>query len=109
MTKSGLFPPACKFDDASTWQAARSEHAARSSSRAIMSALLLNTGKVMAGAAEAWRALFVRLARFRTPDDRGTPSEEPVTVDNCRVSSSVGVQACPSWHLSVLDGLCPVQ
>ena len=26
MAKSGLFSPACKFDDAFTWQAARSEH-----------------------------------------------------------------------------------
>lgn len=93
MAKSGLFSPACKFDDASTWQVARSEHAAKSSPQAIMSALLLDAGEVKAGAAAAWQVLFVRLARFCTSDDRGAPSEEPVTVGNCRGSSSVGAQA----------------
>ena len=53
MAKSGLFSPACKFDDASTWQVARSEHAAKSSPQAIMSALLLDAGEVKAGAAAA--------------------------------------------------------
>ena len=70
MAKSGLFSPACKFDDASTWQVARSEHAAKSSPQAIMSALLLDAGEVKAGAAavcqvpgEAGRHRHVRSGR----------------------------------------------
>ena len=70
MAKSGLFSPACKFDDASAWQVARSEHAAKSSPQAIMSALLLDAGEVKAGAAavcqvpgEAGRHRHVRSGR----------------------------------------------
>ena len=41
-------------------------------------------GEEYASAAAAWQALFARLARSCTSDDRGAPSEEPVTVDNCK-------------------------
>ena len=61
-SKSGLFSPACKFDDASIWQASRSEHAQDYPPQTIMSALLLDAGEVKAGAAAAWKVLFVRLA-----------------------------------------------
>ena len=84
MAKSGLFSPTCKFEDASIRQVAPSEHAAKSSPQAIMSASLLDAGEARADAAAAWQVLFVRLARSCTSDDCGAPLEEPVTVGNCR-------------------------